>query len=86
MQGSVLKDHTSQNTSEHETTRVNTSQKSGNTSEHAPKICEHESKTDEHESKMTNTSEHESKMTNTSQKFVNTSQKRILKEARSLQF
>ena len=37
--------------------------------------------TSEHESKMTNTSEHESKMTNTSQKSVNTSQKRILKEA-----
>ena len=48
-----------------------------NTSEHESKMTN----TSEHESKMTNTSEHESKMTNTSQKSVNTSQKRILKEA-----
>ena len=42
LRGSVLKDHTSQNTSEQETTRVNTSQKFVN-------MSEHESKTDEHE-------------------------------------
>jgi hypothetical protein len=58
---SVLKDHTSQNTSEHETTRVNTSQKFVNTSQKL-------TNTSEHESEMTNTSQ---KSVNTSQKRIN---------------
>jgi hypothetical protein len=85
---SVLKDHTSQNTSEHETTRVNTSQKFMNTSqkfmntsEHESKICEHEWTRVKNWRTWVNTSQKWRTRVNTSQKSVNTSQKRILKEA-----
>ena len=66
--GSSLFEYTSTNTSQHDSTRLNTNQQESNTSQHESSASQHESDTSQQES---NTSQHES---NTNQYESDTSQ------------